>query len=283
MSAPSTVRVVGWCSSANGRAAARFRLRIGETAYDSDDHRRSARPDVLRLMPGTSPLSGFTVVFNAVQDAVGTVAVHPIDDDGVEHPPLVLAKPVSLQDLKVEALASHPLKPILRAALPHFSPSIVFDVGANVGQSIQPLRGMFPHATIHSFEPAPSTFAELMRGFGSVDRSVLHQMAIGARDGFASFTDKPLSVANRIVEGGEPNIQIARIDSICRDLGLADIGYLKIDAEGHELEILAGCGHFLGKISMIECEVSANRYNRYHRSFEEISSISTTAIFPCSR
>lgn len=38
---------------------------------------------------------------------------------------------------------------------------ILFDVGANVGQTINNFRRHFKESTIHAFEPSPSTFQTL--------------------------------------------------------------------------------------------------------------------------
>ena len=40
-------------------------------------------------------------------------------------------------------------------------PSIFFDVGANVGQSITNFRTLFPDVRIYSFEPVPESYAAL--------------------------------------------------------------------------------------------------------------------------
>ncbi len=37
-------------------------------------------------------------------------------------------------------------------------PRVIFDVGANVGQTVDELRSTFSEASIYSFEPVPSTF-----------------------------------------------------------------------------------------------------------------------------
>ncbi len=41
----------------------------------------------------------------------------------------------------------------LRAHWPQWQPRVIFDVGANVGQTIGRLRPLFPAAEIHAFEP----------------------------------------------------------------------------------------------------------------------------------
>lgn len=175
----------------------------------------------------------------------------------------------------------HPLKNVIRRTLPHFAPRTVFDVGANIGQSTAALLDLFPGATIHSFEPAPSSFAKLSETYGPVADGdviarttpvVLHRLAVGDRDAQVAIMDSPQSVMNKILPDGSPNVRMTRLDTFCGENEIGQIDYLKIDTEGLDFQVLQGCGHVLGRsISMVECEVSANRYNRYHSPFEDVS------------
>lgn len=49
----------------------------------------------------------------------------------------------------------------LRSHWPHWRSRIIFDVAANVGQTVNRLPPLFPDAEIHSFEPVPTTFVAL--------------------------------------------------------------------------------------------------------------------------
>jgi hypothetical protein len=55
----------------------------------------------------------------------------------------------------------------VRRAEPSFSPKLIFDVGANVGQSAELFLSAFPEARIQCFEPAEGTFAALSERFGA--------------------------------------------------------------------------------------------------------------------
>ena len=39
---------------------------------------------------------------------------------------------------------------------------MLFDVGANVGQTIKDFKEVFKHCTIHAFEPSPDTFGSCL-------------------------------------------------------------------------------------------------------------------------
>src|SRR5690348_1303439 len=82
--------------------------------------------------------------------------------------------------------------PLLRSTVPSFDPTVVFDVGSNVGQSLSEIRELFPKATVHCFEPAPSTFANLSEQFGNVEQVRLHRIALSDHNGTGHVMDYPL-------------------------------------------------------------------------------------------
>jgi hypothetical protein len=44
-------------------------------------------------------------------------------------------------------------------------PHVIFDIGANVGQTAMRYRAIFPNARIFSFEPVPETYKKLQTSF----------------------------------------------------------------------------------------------------------------------
>ena len=65
----------------------------------------------------------------------------------------------------------------------HNDQPIVFDVGANIGQSIQKFRKEFPKCAIHSFEPSPMAFEELTRHSVDYKDIYLWNFALGEHSG----------------------------------------------------------------------------------------------------
>lgn len=57
------------------------------------------------------------------------------------------------------------------------------DVGGNIGQSVVSLKTMFPHCTIHSFEPNPVTYRNLAMVARRYRDVFAHNIALGAEDG----------------------------------------------------------------------------------------------------
>jgi FkbM family methyltransferase len=137
----------------------------------------------------------------------------------------------------------------LRAHWPQFQPTVIFDVGANVGQTVIRLRPYFPQATIHSFEPIPATFAALLANVGKDSRVQCHPLALADRAGetavqlHGSSEHNSLSPALRGTPGtAGPVVSIAleTAAGFCARQNISHIDLLKIDVEGFELEVFKG-------------------------------------------
>ena len=135
---------------------------------------------------------------------------------------------------------------------------VIFDVGANKGQSIRFFKLLFPSAEIHAFEPSPKTYEKLQQQIAKHRYSSTHAYPIGLSetkstlafyesilDETSSFNlpnpnSKYLKTKNRILfnshtETTQPiYIGVDTLENIARNLRLSAISILKIDAEGHE-------------------------------------------------
>jgi FkbM family methyltransferase len=121
---------------------------------------------------------------------------------------------------------------------------IIFDVGANIGQSAKTYRRLYPTAEIWSFEPFPATYESLCRslgdsrfhpmGFALSDRVSKTQLNIGA----VSITN---SLLRRQSDTGKTiEVQTDTIDHFCSEHGISNIDILKVDVEGAEDRVFKG-------------------------------------------
>jgi FkbM family methyltransferase len=120
----------------------------------------------------------------------------------------------------------------------------IFDVGANVGQSAQTYRRLYPQAEIWSFEPFPSTYKDLCR---SVSDPKFHPVELALSDriattelniGAESITN---SFLRRSSDSGETvEVQTDTIDHFCWERGISTIDILKVDVEGAEERVFKG-------------------------------------------
>src|SRR5206468_6751879 len=75
---------------------------------------------------------------------------------------------------------------------------VIFDVGANVGQSIDLFGRLFPESSIYAFEPAADCFA-LLKGKYTNEKVRLSQLALSSSDGSREFFYYQRSVLNSLL------------------------------------------------------------------------------------
>lgn len=130
---------------------------------------------------------------------------------------------------------------------------LIVDVGANVGQAALRFREAFPHAVIHCFEPVRDTFARLERNAGRYGCHC-HPCAMGSHAQLATIyvrsndTMSSLSKPEEYVSSEE--VEVRTLDNWTRENAIDFIDVLKIDTEGHDLEVLAGAARLLESCSI---------------------------------
>lgn len=127
-------------------------------------------------------------------------------------------------------------------------PTMIIDIGANTGlYSIQSAR-RFPRCEVLAFEPDLRNRAQLMANLflnEMQDRVRVQDLALSDKAGITSF--HRFSDENRgrssIQSGGEYMVRRACLDNLVKLKG--ETIMLKIDVEGHELEVLRGAKDLL--------------------------------------
>lgn len=156
------------------------------------------------------------------------------------------------------------------------APAVFFDVGANVGQTVDAIGEHFGEVEVHAFEPAPAAFARLQARHGTRARTHLVNAAVGAAPGVLRMQARGASTANRVVD--DPAAQdVVEVPAISGDAYIAErsidrVGYLKIDAEGHDLEVLRGFQASLAaqRIDFVEVEAGVSVDNDRHVPMEAL-------------
>ncbi|WP_242918309.1 FkbM family methyltransferase [Pontibacter liquoris] len=172
-----------------------------------------------------------------------------------------------------------------------FSPRTIFDVGANVGQTVIHFDNIFKDVKIYSFEPVSSTYKQLVCNLDGKKNIVLENIALGDSDSTEeiSLFEGELSVLNslnqnsmnRNSDASKETIKVLKLDTYCSLNKIDSIDLLKIDTEGYELQVLKGAQYFLesGKIKMILAEVGFNVKNRRNTQFTELNEYLVTYNF----
>lgn len=136
----------------------------------------------------------------------------------------------------------------------------IFDIGANIGQSIEKYREIFPACKLYSFEPNPDTFSILHERYNAAPGVRCEQLALGASQGISSFyaTNCPeassLLPPEEFVRKRSPNrnydyklleVPVDTLDNTLQRLNIPAIDILKIDVQGAELGVLQGAESLL--------------------------------------
>jgi len=143
----------------------------------------------------------------------------------------------------------------------------VFDVGANVGKKARLYHRMFPDARIYCFEPVPSTFERLAHNVRPFSGAILpYQLALGSESGRARMLwnqthsggstltcDRRTSAAHEVTR--EIDVPVSTLDEVASALPLEDDILVKIDVEGHDLEVIRGGTEVLGRAAAVIVEV----------------------------
>ena len=146
-------------------------------------------------------------------------------------------------------------------SLPGWQPRVIFDVGANIGQTSARLAALFPDASIHAFEPVAASFAQLS-ATAVYDE---HGQFLLARCGFVDIT------ARKRVE-----------DRLRRLLDAAPDGMLVVDPSGRidfanpQAELLVW-----GEAGLLEFEFNddtADDYDTYDAVAQDRASASAGGV-----
>jgi protein O-GlcNAc transferase len=130
------------------------------------------------------------------------------------------------------------------------------DVGANHGVYTLAMAGAVgEQGRVWAFEPTPATGGLLQRSLelGGCSQVRLSRTALSDRSGTARFNVGMQSEENAIArDGGGPEsieVQVAPLDSLAQELGWRGIDFIKIDAEGHDRNVLLGGKSFFERES----------------------------------
>jgi FkbM family methyltransferase len=145
---------------------------------------------------------------------------------------------------------------------------MIFDVGANIGQSMIKYAERFPHAEVHSFEPVAANYEKLEAAARHNPLLHAHKLGMGERAGLVDIHLNQHSTTCSIKHGdpgaGLETIELETLSGFMDKHNVGAVNFLKLDTEGYELEVLAGAAKVLDEqrihFLFIECEpVSTGR------------------------
>jgi FkbM family methyltransferase len=143
---------------------------------------------------------------------------------------------------------------------------VIFDVGANIGQTLVEYRRLFPSSKIFAFEPFPDSFLVLKQSFGQDRNTMLLELALSDHSGEEMLFCNNAAVTNSLLETSKEAerfwgdivrtknvvaVKVETLETFCNIHGINHIDILKIDTQGTELCILRGARCLL-KLKQIE-------------------------------
>lgn len=141
---------------------------------------------------------------------------------------------------------------------------VVFDVGANRGSWTSELLNQAPSAEVHCFEPSAVAFRQLAQALDDDNRVTLAKTALGgevgdavlfadtAGSGLASLTRRRLEHFGREMALTE-SVSITTLDLYSEQHGIRP-DLIKIDVEGHEMDVLQGAQQSLESVPVVQFE-----------------------------
>ena len=157
---------------------------------------------------------------------------------------------------------------------------IIFDIGANKGQSINRFNKIFKNSIFFCFEPTKRLFSLLKEKFLKNENINIYNLGISNKKEKIKFFDYKYSPINSFVPIDKESkfyksrkkilnlnddeefidtydAEVNSLDEIFKNLNIDDIDILKIDTQGFEDKVLEGTSQLLNKnkIKVIELEL----------------------------
>ena len=144
---------------------------------------------------------------------------------------------------------------------------LVLDVGANQGQYSQRIRQLGYTGPIVAFEPIKAVYDRLVANFAGDRLLDARNCAVGSSEGMIDLhvsgntvSSSTLAILDRHVEAdpasayvGVESVESVTLDAL--DLAAGRI-WLKVDVQGAEGSVLAGARRLLGRVRVVQLELS---------------------------
>ena len=144
---------------------------------------------------------------------------------------------------------------------------IIFDVGANLGQTISEMRKACPNSAIHAFEPGAVAFEALQRTWSRTSNITLNYFALGSKEAKRPFNETLQHDMSSFLPTGQHGwgkntnqreVSIKTVDGYCAANEIDYVDVLKCDTQGFDLEVLRGARQMMARhaIRLVYVEIN---------------------------
>ncbi|GAB4271008.1 MAG TPA: hypothetical protein DIU37_04245 [Opitutae bacterium] len=170
----------------------------------------------------------------------------------------------------------------IQSLIGHKKNPIIIDAGANVGQTVEEFKNIYPSAIIHSFEPGPESFKNLQANTARWDDVFPNQAGLGDKAETKKFFQHEYSEMSSFLEGNENfgsgkainsiEAPIITLDDYTEEHGINFIDLIKTDTQGYDLQVLKGAKRLFQekRVRLVFTEVIFVNMYEGHSSFEEL-------------
>jgi FkbM family methyltransferase len=147
---------------------------------------------------------------------------------------------------------------LLKSRLPERP--VIFDIGASNGRWTREVVKIFPAATVFLFEPGTAYTEEMQATLASHERLKLLPVALGEKDGPATFHLHPDPQGSTTVDWQEGNfatpimVPMRTIDSLIKEGEITQPDLIKMDIQAGELAALKGAIATLPNVRALHLE-----------------------------
>lgn len=144
---------------------------------------------------------------------------------------------------------------------------VVLDVGAYIGDhTIYYANKVGLTGRVHAFEPNPRAYECLKYNMNKYSNTTLYEVALSDREGEVKVIEPCENIGMAYVEEGE-GVKTMIADNLNLDI----VHLIKIDVEGHEIDVLNGCKNIIDKFSpILIIEINKHTLNRFNISKQDL-------------
>jgi len=127
--------------------------------------------------------------------------------------------------------------------------NVVLDLGGNIGTTALSMSRMVgSNGSVYVFEPISHSTLKLNMESNDIKNVTVIPMAVGATSGTVQMDTNEFACDNRVVFGEGPDdknpgrvqVPIVSVDQWCKDTGLSNVDFIKMDIEGSEEAAIHG-------------------------------------------